>query len=228
MSNASSVTPFSPSRPAASSRAAVASASYSPSTGLGGRAVTPVPVRQQGLKSAKTPRQGDDKRAQSPSPMEWDYGDGDGGGGGGGGGGVASDSYASSKVTDSGRSDATINRFCPPMDAERATRMRALYSAVDALPEVLDSMIVDLECRGFRGYMELFVVLRPDRTLDAALKARLSDAGKTALSPRFVLDDIRQVAELERTQPSMQQKRLLLQPIDKVVNPGDGQGGSSS
>ncbi len=128
------------------------------------------------------------------------------------------------KVTESGhciiygRSDATINRHGLRMGTSE------LYSAVEALPEVLDSMVVDLEYLGRESYMPLFVVLRPGLTLDAALQARLRDAVKTALSPRFVPDDILQVAEIPRTLSGKKQelpiKKLLLgQPIEKVVNP---------
>ncbi len=117
-----------------------------------------------------------------------------------------------------GRSDATINRHGLRMGTSE------LYSAVEALPEVLDSMVVDLEYLGRESYMPLFVVLRPGLTLDAALQARLRDAVKTALSPRFVPDDILQVAEIPRTLSGKKQelpiKKLLLgQPIEKVVNP---------
>ena len=61
-----------------------------------------------------------------------------------------------------------------------------LYSAVEALPEVLDSMVVDLEYLGRESYMPLFVVLRPGVALDDAMKAKINGAIKTALSPRFV------------------------------------------
>ena len=54
-----------------------------------------------------------------------------------------------------GRSDATINRHGLRMGTSE------LYSAVEALPEVLDSMVVDLEYLGRESYMPLFVVLRP-------------------------------------------------------------------
>ena len=53
-----------------------------------------------------------------------------------------------------GRSDATINRHGLRMGTSE------LYSAVEALPEVLDSMVVDLEYLGRESYMPLFVVLR--------------------------------------------------------------------
>jgi acetoacetyl-CoA synthetase len=116
-----------------------------------------------------------------------------------------------------GRSDATINRHGLRMGTSE------LYSAVEALPEVLDSMVVDLEYLGFESYMPLFVTLRPGVVLDDAMKARLNNAIKTALSPRFVPNDIFSVPEIPRTLSGKKQelpiKKLLLgQPIDKVVN----------
>jgi len=116
-----------------------------------------------------------------------------------------------------GRSDATINRHGLRMGTSE------LYSAVEALPEVIDSMVVDLEYLGRDSYMPLFVVLREGVPLDEAMRAKLNNAIKTALSPRFVPNDIFQVPEIPRTLSGKKQelpiKKLLLgQPIDKVVN----------
>ena len=116
-----------------------------------------------------------------------------------------------------GRSDATINRHGLRMGTSE------LYSAVEALPEVMDSMVVDLEYLGRESYMPLFVVLQTGLTLDDALRTKLVNAIKTALSPRFVPNDIFQVAEIPRTLSGKKQelpiKKLLLgQPIEKVVN----------
>jgi acetoacetyl-CoA synthetase len=84
-------------------------------------------------------------------------------------------------------------------------------------------MVVDLEYLGRESYMPLFVVLREGVALDDAMKARLNNAIKTALSPRFVPNEIFQVPEIPRTLSGKKQelpiKKLLLgQPIDKVVN----------
>ena len=116
-----------------------------------------------------------------------------------------------------GRSDATINRYGLRMGTSE------LYSAVEALPEVLDSMVVDLEYLGKESYMPLFVVLRAGVALDDALRARLNGAIRTALSPRFVPNDIFQVAEIPRTLSGKKQelpiKKLMLgQPVEKVLN----------
>jgi acetoacetyl-CoA synthetase len=116
-----------------------------------------------------------------------------------------------------GRSDATINRHGLRMGTSE------LYSAVEALPEVLDSMVVDLEYLGRESYMPLFVVLRPGVDLDAAMKVRINEAIKSALSPRFIPNAIFQVTEVPRTLSGKKQelpiKKLLLgQPLEKVIN----------
>ena len=116
-----------------------------------------------------------------------------------------------------GRSDATINRHGLRMGTSE------VYSAVEAIPEVLDSMVIDLEYLGRDSYMPLFVVLRPGVALDDALKGRINGAIRQSLSPRFVPDDIFQVAEIPRTLSGKKQelpiKKLLLgQPLEKVVN----------
>jgi acetoacetyl-CoA synthetase len=116
-----------------------------------------------------------------------------------------------------GRSDATINRHGLRMGTSE------IYSAIEALPEVLDSMVVDLEYLGRESWMPLFVVLREGHTLDEALSERLRGAIRQALSPRFVPDAIYQVAEIPRTLSGKKQelpiKKLLLgQPIEKVIN----------
>jgi len=116
-----------------------------------------------------------------------------------------------------GRSDATINRQGLRMGTSE------LYSAVEALPEVVDSMVVDLEYLGKESYMPLFVVLRAGVSLDDALRKRIHDAIKTALSPRFIPNEIFQVAEIPRTLSGKKQelpiKKLMLgHPLEKVVN----------
>jgi acetoacetyl-CoA synthetase len=116
-----------------------------------------------------------------------------------------------------GRSDATINRYGLRMGTSE------LYRAVEVLPEVLDSLVVDLEYLGFESYMPLFVVLREGVALDEAMKAKLNNAIKTALSPRFIPNAIFQVAEVPRTLSGKKQelpiKKLLLgQPLEKVMN----------
>jgi acetoacetyl-CoA synthetase len=116
-----------------------------------------------------------------------------------------------------GRSDATINRHGLRMGTSE------LYSAIEALPEVLDSLVVDLEYLGRNSYMPLFVVLRPGIELDAPMKRRINRAIEAGLSRRFLPDEIFAVAEIPRTLSGKKQelpiKKLLLgHPLEKVVN----------
>src|SRR4030095_7854245 len=74
-----------------------------------------------------------------------------------------------------GRSDATINRHGIRMGTAE------LYRAVEAIPEVVDSLVVDLEFLGRESWMPLFVVLRPGITLDDALKRQINEAIRASL-----------------------------------------------
>lgn len=117
-----------------------------------------------------------------------------------------------------GRSDATINRHGLRMGTSE------IYAAVEALPEVLDSMVIDLEYLGRESRMILFVVLRPGHSLDEAMQARINEAIKTTVSPRFIPDLTLQAPEIPRTLSGKKQevpikKVFLGQPLAKVVNP---------
>ncbi|TAM03032.1 MAG: acetoacetate--CoA ligase [Paraburkholderia sp.] len=118
-----------------------------------------------------------------------------------------------------GRSDATINRHGIRMGTSE------LYRAVEDLPEVLDSLVVDLEYLGRESYMPLFVVLRPDHVLTPELTAAIRERIKVALSARHVPNDVFQAPGVPRTLSGKKMelpiKKLLLgQPLDKVANPG--------
>ncbi len=116
-----------------------------------------------------------------------------------------------------GRSDATINRHGIRMGTAE------LYRAVEVLPEVLDSLVLDLEYLGRESYMPLFVVLREGCVLDDALRARMVEGIRCALSPRHVPSEILQIAEVPRTlsgkKLELPVKKLLMgQAVDKVLN----------
>ncbi len=106
-----------------------------------------------------------------------------------------------------GRSDATINRHGVRMGTAE------LYRAVEALPEVLDSLVVDLEYLGRESWMPLFVVLRDGLVLDDALAQRLKDTIRRALSPRHVPSEVFQVAAIPRT---LSGKKMEL-PVKKLL-----------
>jgi acetoacetyl-CoA synthetase len=110
-----------------------------------------------------------------------------------------------------GRSDATINRHGVRMGTAE------LYRAVEALPEVLDSLVVDLEYLGRESWMPLFVVLREGCALDEALATRIKTAVRAALSPRHVPNDVFQVAAIPRT---LSGKKMEL-PVKKLLMGAD-------
>jgi acetoacetyl-CoA synthetase len=116
-----------------------------------------------------------------------------------------------------GRSDATINR--------RGLRMGSaeIYQAVEGVPEVLDSLVVDLEFLGRESFMPLFVVLAPGLALNDPLKAKINNAIKTGVSARFQPSEIVQITEVPRTLSGKKlevpvKKLLLGGDPDKVVN----------
>ena len=106
-----------------------------------------------------------------------------------------------------GRSDATINRHGVRMGTSD------LYRAVESLPEVLDSLVVDLEYLGRESWMPLFVVLREGLALDEAMRARLNGAIRSALGPRYLPSEIIQVSAVPRT---LSGKKMEL-PVRKLL-----------
>jgi acetoacetyl-CoA synthetase len=116
-----------------------------------------------------------------------------------------------------GRSDATVNRFGVRMGTSE------IYSAVESLPEILDSLILDLEYLGRPSRLMLFVSLREDCTLDADMTDRIHIAIRSRLSPRFLPDDIIHAPAIPRTLSGKKQevpmKRLFLGSApEKVIN----------
>ncbi|MBC5762898.1 acetoacetate--CoA ligase [Ramlibacter albus] len=116
-----------------------------------------------------------------------------------------------------GRSDATINRHGVRMGTSE------LYSVIEAMPEVLDSLVVDLEFLGRESWMPLFVVLRAGAELDAALAGRITAAVRESLSARHVPNEVIVVPEIPRTLTGKKleipvKKLLLGQPAEKVAN----------
>jgi acetoacetyl-CoA synthetase len=116
-----------------------------------------------------------------------------------------------------GRSDTTINRHGIRMGTAE------IYRVVEDLPEVLDSLVVDLEYLGRESYMPLFVVLRPGVALDAALDRRIREKIRSALSARHVPNEIFAAADIPRTLTGKKMelpiKNLLLgMPLEKIAN----------
>jgi acetoacetyl-CoA synthetase len=107
-----------------------------------------------------------------------------------------------------GRSDATINRGGIRMGTAE------IYSAVLALDEVVDALVVDLPREGTQGYMPLFVVLRNGVALDDALAARIRERIREDCSPRHVPDEVRSIAEVPRTLSG----KVLEVPVKRILS----------
>lgn len=106
-----------------------------------------------------------------------------------------------------GRSDATINR--------RGLRLGSaeIYQAVESLPEVLDSLVVDLEYLGQASFMPLFVVLAPDQELTDNIRDRIRESIRSTVSARFLPDEIVRIREVPRT---LSGKKLEV-PVKKIL-----------
>jgi len=117
-----------------------------------------------------------------------------------------------------GRSDTTINRHGIRMGTSE------IYRVVEGMPEIVDSLVVDLEYLGRESYMPLFIVLRPGVSLDDVLMRRIADSIRSALSARHVPNEIFAVTEIPRTltgkKMELPVKKLLLgMRVDEVANP---------
>jgi acetoacetyl-CoA synthetase len=99
-----------------------------------------------------------------------------------------------------GRSDSTINRGGVRMGTSE------IYSAVEALPEVLDSLVVDVE-----DEMILFVVVR--EALSDELRAGIRRRVREHCSPRHVPDRIVRIPEVPRT---LSNKKVEV-PVKKIL-----------
>jgi acetoacetyl-CoA synthetase len=89
-----------------------------------------------------------------------------------------------------GRSDATLNRGGVRLGTSE------IYSVVEELDEVLDSLVVHLE---EQDELLLFVVLRPGIELDDELRQRIAGSLRNSLSPRHAPDTIVAVPAIPRT-----------------------------
>lgn len=116
-----------------------------------------------------------------------------------------------------GRSDATINRMGIRSGSSE------IYNAVESVPEVLDSLVVDLSGYYHHPYMPLFVVLREGVSLSEELKGKINVKIKEIVSPRHIPDDIFQIQEVPRTLTGKKmeipvRKILLGVPVEKAAS----------
>jgi acetoacetyl-CoA synthetase len=106
-----------------------------------------------------------------------------------------------------GRSDSTINRQGVRMGTSE------IYRAVQAVPEVLDALVVDVPRPGTEGWMPLFVVLEHGVTLDERLAAEIKRRIREQCSPRHVPNAVLQIREVPRTLSG----KVLEVPVKRIL-----------
>ena len=117
-----------------------------------------------------------------------------------------------------GRSDSTINRHGIRMGTSE------IYRVVEALPDVADSLVIDLEYLGRASLMLLFVVpTDAQRAMSPELIQRIESEIRTNLSARYVPDEIIAIPNVPRTISGKKmevpiKKILLGMPVDASVN----------
>jgi acetoacetyl-CoA synthetase len=124
---------------------------------------------------------------------------------------------ADGSCTISGRSDATINRHGLRMGTAD------IYSAVEHLAEVFDSLVIDIEDGQGDSKLLMFVVPAQGREWNESLESAMASAIRKALSPRFIPDYFICAPGIPRTLTGKKQelpvKRLFQGwPIAKVFN----------
>jgi acetoacetyl-CoA synthetase len=107
----------------------------------------------------------------------------------------------------SGRSDATLNRHGVRLGSAE------IYTAVETLPQVIDSLVIGAELGDGDYWLVLFVVLASGASLDGALVTAVKDQIRTQTSPRHVPDDIIAVPALPHTRTG---KRLEI-PVKRII-----------
>jgi acetoacetyl-CoA synthetase len=106
-----------------------------------------------------------------------------------------------------GRSDSTINRGGIRMGTSE------IYRAVQAVPEVLDALVVDIPRPETEGWMPLFVVLGEGTTLDERLVAEIKRQIREQCSPRHVPNAVLQIREVPRTLSG----KVLEVPVKRIL-----------
>ena len=111
--------------------------------------------------------------------------------------------------TITGRSDATLNRGGVRLGTSD------FYAVFEGFDEIADSLVIHREDdEGGSGELLLFVQLAAGATLDDALRARITGALRTELSPRHVPDAIEAVPAVPRT---LSGKKLEV-PVKRILD----------
>lgn len=106
-----------------------------------------------------------------------------------------------------GRSDATLNRQGVRIGTSE------IYSGVNKVEEIQDSIIVNLELSGGRHFMPLFVVVEEGIEFNEELINKVKLQLKNEYSPRHVPDEIIQISEIPYTISG----KKLEAPVKKIL-----------
>ncbi len=118
-----------------------------------------------------------------------------------------------------GRSDATLKKKGVRMGTSE------IYHVVDALPEVIDNLVVGVDLPDGEYYMPLLVTLKGGTPLTPKLEDRIREKIRKELSSRHVPDEIIAVRAIPRTLNGKKlevplRKILMGVPIERALNPG--------
>jgi acetoacetyl-CoA synthetase len=92
-----------------------------------------------------------------------------------------------------GRSDATLNRGGVRIGTSE------IYSVMDSIPEIKDSLIVCIENSGGEFWMPLFIVMNEGVELTDVLRKKINSTIRAEYSPRHVPDEIIAAPEIPYT-----------------------------
>jgi acetoacetyl-CoA synthetase len=84
---------------------------------------------------------------------------------------------------------------------------------VQAIPEVLDALVVDVPRPGTEGWMPLFVVLREGTELDERLETEIKGRIRERCSPRHVPNAVYRIDEVPRTLSG----KVLEVPVKRIL-----------
>jgi acetoacetyl-CoA synthetase len=107
-----------------------------------------------------------------------------------------------------GRSDSTINRGGIRMGTSE------IYSAVEKVEEVQDSLVIDIHKSDGSAFMPLFVVLNEGTELDDDLKDKIKHSIRENASPRHVPNEVFAVPDIPKT---LNGKKLEV-PVKKILS----------
>lgn len=118
-----------------------------------------------------------------------------------------------------GRSDSTINRGGIRIGTSE------IYRVVESIPDIANSLVIDVQQKGSESKILLFVILNNGKTFNQNLKNNIKQHIRSNCSPRHIPDEIYNVPDIPRTlngkKLEIPVKRILQgEPIEKVVNKG--------